>query len=202
MRANAPHWTGRARKTRTRQNGDFSRNRARMRRGSGSDDAGGTSHRGGAVGHRRVPKRPRPTVGRVYRKGRVYVVAVPLGILPNPGSRHVRCVTASRDWKREPLYRADTPDLLCVFGWRVSVQRMAETPSSARYSQTIVAAARDVTSATSNDGETSTISMPTKRISPSRRRIACACHDASPPISGVPVPGAKAGSSASMSKLR
>ncbi len=35
-----------------------------------------------------------------------------------------------------------------------------------------------------------------------RRRIACACQDARPPISGVPVPGAKAGSSASMSKLR
>ena len=36
----------------------------------------------------------------------------------------------------------------------------------------------------------------------SRRRIACACHEARPPISGVPVPGAKAGSSASISKLR
>jgi len=31
---------------------------------SGSDDAGGTSHRSGAIGHRRDPKRPRPTVGR------------------------------------------------------------------------------------------------------------------------------------------
>ena len=29
---------------------------------TGSNDAGGTSHRGGAFEHRRVPKRPRPTV--------------------------------------------------------------------------------------------------------------------------------------------
>jgi hypothetical protein len=36
----------------------------------------------------------------------------------------------------------------------------------------------------------------------SARRIAAACQLASPPQTGVPVPGAKAGSSASMSKLR
>jgi len=44
--------------------------------------------------------------------------------------------------------------------------------------------------------------MPAKSMGVRRRNIACACHEASPPISGVPVPGAKAGSSASTSKVR
>ena len=47
-----------------------------------------------------------------------------------------------------------------------------------------------------------TSSSPTKSIDPSARRIASASRDDRPPATGVPVPGAKAGSRASMSNVR
>ena len=69
------------------------------------------------------------------------------------------------------------------------------------YVQTSVAAAVAVISATSYAGETSTISIPIKFIS-KFSSIVNACHDDNPPISGVPVPGANAGSRQSISNVK
>ena len=52
----------------------------------------------------------------------------------------------------------------------------------------------------SNGGETSTMSAPAISSPASRRTMPCASRMLRPPASGVPVPGAKAGSSESMSK--
>ena len=64
------------------------------------------------------------------------------------------------------------------------------------------AAAMAVISALSYAGLTSTRSIPTKVSASSPRISSNACQLASPPLTGVPVPGAKAGSSASISKVR
>ena len=69
-------------------------------------------------------------------------------------------------------------------------------------STAICAAARAVISAWSNGGDTSTTSMPQMSRSPKPRSIASACALERPPATGVPVPGAKAGSRQSMSKVR
>ena len=53
----------------------------------------------------------------------------------------------------------------------------------------------------SNGGETSTTSPPTILIPAKSRRMIAACDDDNPPQTGVPVPGAKAGSRQSISKL-
>ena len=71
-----------------------------------------------------------------------------------------------------------------------------------RISNSICAPACAVFVVASYCGATSTRSPPTMSMPFSPRRIACASRVVSPPISGVPVPGAKAGSSASMSKER
>ena len=66
------------------------------------------------------------------------------------GSRHVRCVTAPGGQERGPRYRVHDPAKRYAFlSGRADPQRMARHASSARYSQTIVAAASAVISATS-----------------------------------------------------
>ena len=64
------------------------------------------------------------------------------------------------------------------------------------------AAASAVISAWSKGGDTSTRSIPTRSRAPRPRTSSSACQLASPPGTGVPVPGAKAGSRPSMSKER
>ena len=61
------------------------------------------------------------------------------------------------------------------------------------------AAATPVISAWSYAGATSTMSAPTRLSSPNDRRMLSSSRLVSPPASGVPVPGAYAGSSTSMS---
>ena len=72
----------------------------------------------------------------------------------------------------------------------------ASTQSS---SNIIVAPVSAVSPLGSSGGETSTRSAPTISSPRSPRTSACASRVVMPPISGVPVPGAKDGSIASMS---
>ena len=68
-------------------------------------------------------------------------------------------------------------------------------------SNSIVAPVSAVMPPTSKGGETSTTSAPAM-LRPARpRSSACASRVVSPPIYGVPVPGAMAGSMLSMSKV-
>src|SRR5262249_48289756 len=78
--------------------------------------------------------------------------------------------------------------------YRYAITLALAAANKQRYSHAMVAPASAVISATSYGGHTSTKSIPTKCNPRSRRMIPCACQLASPPISGVPVPGANAGS--------
>src|SRR5208283_701730 len=69
-------------------------------------------------------------------------------------------------------------------------------------SNTKFAASKEVISALSYCGETSTRSQPTKFNPASARTKSRICTLEKPPTCGVPVPGANAGSTTSISKLR
>ena len=82
---------------------------------------------------------------------------------------------------------------------RAYFNRLPKTHSK---SSATCAAARAVISLWSNGGDTSTTSIPTRFAGPMPRTIASACAELKPPATGVPVPGAQAGSRQSISKVR
>ena len=103
------------------------------------------------------------------------------------------------------------PLVAIPFGWRwgfvaaavLAVAALLFTPGRTQsISNSRLAAVSAVLPDGSYGGETSTRSQPTRFMPQQPRIISRACIVVRPPISGVPVPGAKAGSRLSISKLR
>ena len=90
------------------------------------------------------------------------------------------------------MHRGTTYSLHIIDIFRVAEQNKSK----------IVAPTNEVILFTSNGGDTSTTSPPTKLILFSALIIVCASLTLKPPTSGVPVPGAKVGSIPSISNVK
>src|SRR5262249_18540795 len=95
-----------------------------------------------------------------------------------------------REYDQEPHSRRETLAALHHF---CSARRLTSSKSR------LAAMSAVICPGPSYGGETSTMSAPTSDWPTSARTSTSASYDVSPPTSGVPVPGANAGSSASMS---
>lgn len=146
----------------------------------------------------------RPFSARYYSRGTARLIASSAlaEVLPGPGQKVYLAVrkdaagTLLAGWRgtATPLCSSRRYTLLQVTGARAPRSRIR-----LRISNRICAPACAVLAVASYDGATSTRSPPTMSSPASPRSMAWASRTVTPPTSGVPVPGAKAGSRQSMS---